>query len=131
ADSTLAELTKRYDNFTVRIDHSIGDRQRIFGRVSWYDRDSFYNDYFHSIATGTSFQFISRQAVIDDVYTFNPTTVLNVRYGYNRFIRAQDMAPEGYGFDLTGVGFPSSYNDAIDPSVRRFPRLDFRAGTYQ
>ena len=61
ADSTLAEETKRYDNFTIRIDHSIGDRQRIFGRASWYDRDSFYNDYFHSIATGTSFQFNARQ----------------------------------------------------------------------
>src|SRR5262249_45611112 len=73
ADSTLPELTKRYDNFTIRVDHAIGDRQRIFGRTSWYDRDSFYNDYFHSIATGTSFQFIARQAVIDDVYTFSPT----------------------------------------------------------
>jgi outer membrane receptor protein involved in Fe transport len=41
------------------------------------------------------------------------------------------MAPEGYGFDLTGVGFPASYNSAIDPSIRRFPRLDFPAGTYQ
>ncbi len=131
SDSTLAEQTKRYDNFTIRIDHSIGERQRIFGRASWYDRDSFYNDYFHSIATGTSFQFNARQGVIDDVYTFNPTTVLNVRYGYNRFIRAQDMPSEGHGFDLTGVGFPASYNDAIDSSIRRFPRIDFPGGTYQ
>lgn len=131
ADSTLAELTKRYDNFTSRVDHVFNDKHRVFGRASWYDRDSFYNDYFHNIATGTSFQFISRQAVIDDVYTFNPTTFLNVRYGYNRFIRKQDMNPEGHGFDLTSVGFPSSYASLIDPKIARFPRLDFPSGTYQ
>ncbi len=128
ADSTLAEKTFQYDNYTFRIDHVLSDRHRAFARASWYKRDSFYNDYFHSIATGVSFQFLSRQGVIDDVYTFNSTTVLNVRYGYNRFIRAQDMNPDGQGFDLTSVGLPAALNNAIDPSLRRFPRIDF-AGT--
>jgi hypothetical protein len=41
------------------------------------------------------------------------------------------MPSEGHGFDLTGVGFPASYNDAIDSSIRRFPRIDFPGGTYQ
>src|SRR5215510_6864841 len=131
ADSTLAEKTFQYDNFTFRIDHSLSDRHKIFARGSWYKRDSFYNDYFHNIATGTSFQFLSRQGVFDDVYTFNSTTVLNVRYGYNRFIRAQDMNPDGQGLDLTSLGLPAALNNAIDPSIRRFPRLDFPGGTYQ
>ena len=128
ADSTLPERTFQYDNYTFRIDHAVSDRHRVFARASLYKRDSFYNDYFHSIATGTSFQFLSRQGVLDDVYTFNSTTVLNVRYGYNRFIRAQDMNPDGQGFDLTSVGLPAALNNAIDPSLRRFPRIDF-AGT--
>jgi hypothetical protein len=129
SDSTLAEQAK-YNTNTVRIDHVISEKQRIFGRASWYRRDSTYDDYFHNAATGTFFQFFSRQAVIDDVYVFNATTVLNVKYGYNRFIRSQDMIG-GHGFDLTSVGFPSSYNSALDPSIRRFPRFDFPAGTYQ
>jgi hypothetical protein len=136
ADSTLAERTFQYDNYTFRIDHAVSDRHRVFGRASLYKRDSFYNNYFHSIATGTSFQFLSRQGVLDDVYTFNSTTVLNVRYGYNRFIRAQDMNPDGQGFDLTSVGLPAAFNNAIDPSLRRFPRIDFigtatNPGVYQ
>ncbi len=131
SDSTLVEKTKRYTNQTFRVDHIISDRQRIYARGSWYFREGFYNDYFNNIATGTSFKFISRQGVVDDVYTLNPTTVLNVRYGYNRFIRNSDMAPGGRGFDLTSVGFPAEYNNAIEPSIRRFPRLDFPAGTYQ
>src|SRR5262245_1740643 len=131
ADSTLPERTFQYDNYTFRIDHSLSDRHKVFARGSWYKRDSFYNDYFHNIATGTSFQFLSRQGVFDDVYTFNSTTVLNVRYGYNRFIRAQDMNPDGVGFDLTSLGLPAAYNNAIDPAIRRFPRIDFPGGTYQ
>jgi hypothetical protein len=136
ADSTLAERTFQYDNYTFRIDHTLSDRHRVFARASLYKRDSFYNNYFHSIATGTSFQFLSRQGVLDDVYTFNSTTVLNVRYGYNRFIRAQDMNPDGQGFDLTTLGLPAAFNNAIDPSLRRFPRIDFigttaNPGVYQ
>lgn len=131
ADSTLAEKTKTYNNYTFRIDHSFNDKHKIFVRGSWYTRDSFYDDYFNTIATGVSFQFYSRQGVIDDVYAFNPTTVLNVKYGYNRFIRAQDLPPAGWGFDLTSVGFPAAYNSAIDASYRRFPRIDFPTATYQ
>src|SRR5882672_2424533 len=129
SDSTLPEKTFQYDNYTFRIDHSLSDRHRVFARGSWYKRDSFYNDYFHSIATGTSFQFLSRQGVLDDVYTFNSTTVLNVRYGYNRFIRAQDMNQDGVGFDLTSLGLPAGYNNALDPTLRRFPRIDFTGTT--
>ena len=43
---------------------------------------------------GTGFSSISKQAVVDEVHTFNANTVLNLRYGFNRFIRASD-APEG------------------------------------
>ena len=63
----------------------------MFGRFSWYERNSHYNDYLDSAASGTLFQFMSWQAVVDDVHVFNPTTVLNVRYGYNRFDRNSDM----------------------------------------
>src|SRR5262249_55539338 len=40
-----------YYTSTTRIDHNISDRHRIFGRASWYDRNSTYNNYFNNIAT--------------------------------------------------------------------------------
>src|SRR5215813_4802340 len=119
----LQERASYYTN-TLRVDHNINERHRIFGRASWYDRNSTYNNYFNNLATGTLFQFISRQGALDDVYTFNPTTVLNVRYGYNRFIRVDGYNPANKGFDLTSVGFPASYNNAIPASYRTFPRID-------
>ncbi len=113
-----------YHTYTLRLDHALNDRHRIFGRASWYNRDSDYNDYFHNLATGQTFQFFSRSGVVDYVGTLTATTVVNLRYGYNRFIRAADMNPAGWGFDLTGLGFPGGLNDAIPVDGRRFPRID-------
>jgi Carboxypeptidase regulatory-like domain len=125
-DSTLAEvLNPPYRNYTIRLDHSVTANDKMFGRYSWYNRQSSYNNYTNSIYVGDRFRFFSKQAVVDEVHTFNATTVLNLRYGFNRFIRASD-APEGqYGLDLTTLGFPASYNNAIGEGVRRFPRFDF------
>ena len=76
--------------------------------------------------TSTNFQFISYQGVIDDVHVFNPTTVLNVRYGYSRFERNSGQEAEYVSdFDLTGLAFPSQYNSLVPADQRRFPRLEF------
>jgi hypothetical protein len=124
-DSTLAEKTRKYDNYTYRIDQNFGGKDRFFWRYSAYTRDSSYNNYTGTSYIGDRFGFISKQTVLDDVHTFNGTTILNVGYGYNRFIRATD-APEGQrGLDLTTLGFPSYYNGYVSEGIRRFPRLDF------
>jgi hypothetical protein len=114
----------KYASNTIRVDHVLTNRQRLFGRVSWYDRNSNYNNYFGNLATGEWFKFISRQAAVDHVYVLNGSTVLNLRYGYNWFVRGTDSNPANRGFDLTGLGFPASYNAAIPDDIRRFPRFD-------
>ena len=117
-----------YYSHTIRIDHVFNDKHRTFGRASWYTRESEYNNYYGNLATGAHFFFISRQAVLDHVYSLNPTTVLNVRYGYNRFIRWDEPNPDNEGFDLTTLGFPASYANLISPDIRRFPRFNFDGG---
>jgi hypothetical protein len=113
-----------YHSHTIRLDQVVSDKQRLFARVSWYDRAAAYNNYFNNLATGTKFGFESRAAVLDDVYVLSPTTVLNVRYGYNRFIRLDRPNPESWGFDLTTLGFPAAYNNAIPAEIRSFPQIN-------
>jgi len=128
-DSTLVEAAD-YNNATFRVDQKISDANRMFVRGSWYKRDSHYNDYMGNGVTSSNFQFISYQGVIDDVHVFNPSTVLNVRYGYNRFERNSAQEPEyKSGFDLTSLGFPSEYNTLIPAPDRGFPRIGFPGGT--
>lgn len=114
----------KYANNTIRVDHNITDKQRMYGRVSWYDRNSNYNNYFGNLSTGEYFKFISRQVALDHVYVMTPSTVLNFRYGYNWFVRGTDSNPANHDFDLTSLGFPASYNASIPDGIRRFPRFD-------
>ena len=114
----------KYANNTIRVDHNLTDRQRMYGRFSWYDRNSNYNNYFGNLSTGEWFKFVSRQAAVDHVYALNNTTVLNMRYGYNWFVRGTDSNPANHDFDLTSLGFPASYNSAIPDGIRRFPRFN-------
>jgi hypothetical protein len=124
-DSTLAEKTRKYDNYTTKIDQNFGAKDRFFWRYSQYTRDSSYNNYTGTSYIGDRFGFLSKQTVVDEVHTFNGSTILNVGYGFNRFSRVTD-APEGqYGLDLTTLGFPSYYNSLVNEGIRRFPRLDF------
>ncbi len=127
-DSTLTEETDPYDNYTFRIDQNISSNNRLFVRGSYYDRSSIYNDYTGTPYSGVNFLFKARQGVIDDVHTFNSTTFLNVRYGYNRFIRGQDQEADAQGFDLTQLGFSPNYNSLVSEEIRRFPRFDFTGG---
>ena len=127
-DSTLTEKTKPYDNFTFRVDQVVGESDRMFVRGSWYDRFSVYNDYTATPYTGVNFIFRARQGVIDEVHSFNPTTVLNVRYGYNYFLRHQDQEVDARGTDLASFGFPAAFNNLVGEDARRFPRFDFPGG---
>ncbi len=128
-DATLPE-TANYNTVTARIDQTISDKNRMFVRGSWYKRDSHYNDYMGNGLTSTNFQFKSYQTVVDDVHVFNPSTVFNVRYGYNRFERNSGQEPEYVSnFDLTQLAFPAEYNSLIPAENRGFPRLDFPGNT--
>jgi hypothetical protein len=128
-DAQLPE-TAKYNSLTGRADQAITANNRMFARYSWYNRDSIYNEYTgYPETSGTWFQFQSWQAVVDDVHVFNPTTVLNVRYGYNRFDRNSGQQEEARNYDLSTLGFPSQYNSLIPEANRYFPRLDFDGTT--
>ena len=113
-----------YLSNTIRIDHVVSEKHRIFGRASWYNRDSNYNNYYRNLATGEAFLFKSRQGTFDHVFLVSPTIVINSRYGYNRFIRGTNSNPDNRGFDLTSLGFPASYANLIPDDTRRFPRFE-------
>lgn len=120
------ELQERANYFThsLRVDHNVNDKHRVFARLNYYDRNSDYNNYFNNLVTGEWFLFASRAATMDHVWTVDPSTVVNLRYGYNRFVRGTNANPEQRGFDLTTLGFPASYANQIPADVRRFPRFD-------
>ena len=56
---------------------------------------------------------------INNLFTLNPTTILTVRYGYNRFPNYSYNTSQG--FDLSSLGFSSSLAGAVPVAKAQFP----------
>ncbi|HZS51704.1 MAG TPA: TonB-dependent receptor [Bryobacterales bacterium] len=113
------------DRFDVRLDHNISDRWRIFGRFSHQFNKVTPVNFFNNVATPSgngpeSFSFYS--ASLDQTYTLNPTTILNLRYGFGRFFDVR--RPFSAGFDMTTLGFPQAVRDQAATELLAFPRFD-------
>jgi hypothetical protein len=56
---------------------------------------------------------------LNNVFVLNPSTVLTVRYGFNRFPNYSYDVSQGY--NLSNLGFPASYVNQIPKSLAQFP----------
>ncbi len=100
--------TVRSDTFGSemgRLDWNISDRHKIFGDFRFNDRTENRGNRFYNIATGNFLTRTNYGSTIDDVYTFTPTTLLNTRLNWTRFIEGNTRSSNG--FDFTQLGFPS------------------------
>jgi len=88
-----------------RIDYNISDKQRFFGRYTyWNVKDSSLKPYGETpIDSGSAFsESFTQQAVLGDTYTFNPTTILDVRLSYLR--QFYGNVPPTLGIDESQFG---------------------------
>jgi hypothetical protein len=102
----------------ARIDHTIRQNHKIFGRFSWSDDTRGAYDFFHDGAgwaipegNGVPFLYNARNVVLDYTYTISPTLLTDIRYGFVRQYAYKD--PALTGLDLTTIGFPSSFNQQV------------------
>jgi len=108
---------------TARVDHNISERHRLYGRINKYDADFHDPDYFKNIMGGSRFWYHSSGFGLDDVYTWTPSLIMNMRVGLARIVAQSSGNPAGAGIDLTTFGFSSYYNNLIDPGIRRLPGI--------
>jgi hypothetical protein len=98
------------DIFAGRIDQKISDKQSFFGRFSYEIRRDAQPDYFNSAASNArTIRDTFGNFTLNHVYSFTPTVINNIRYGYTR-VRANQI-PNGQGFDATTLGLPSYLRD--------------------
>jgi len=115
---------------TARLDHNFSDRHRLYVRVNQYHSDFQVPDFFKNVMRGRAlFGNYSSGFGVDDVYTWSPTLVMNVRAGASRVVTWNIGDPAGVGFDFTKLGFSPYFNNLIDPGIRRPPTIQI--GGYQ
>ena len=121
---TSGTAINKNNQIDSRVDHNWSENLRSFVRYSRQFKNSSQPlNALGSVATpnveGPSFGSATSLSM-DNVYTFNPTTVMSIRYGLNR--RYSKRTPFSTGFDFTQLGFPSSLKTVAD--ALEFPRFD-------
>ncbi|HSB15484.1 MAG TPA: TonB-dependent receptor [Bryobacteraceae bacterium] len=112
-----------YDTYSSRVDHSFSDRHRLMGRFSW---DKWFEGWGDTYGNGTAGERQFRSSyvgAIDDVFTFSPSLVLDVKLGltYQKY----DDGPKTSGVDYAALGFAPQMTGLITKSSAIFPNIGF------
>lgn len=110
-----------YNGELGRIDYNISDRHKMFWDYRHNDRIEDRNNLFQNVATGRDLGRVNWGSTVDDVYTFTPTTIMDVRFNWTRF--TESTVSNGSGVNGTSLGFPASIA-AASPRLL-LPRLSF------
>lgn len=105
----------------ARIDHNFSERHRLFGRFTHSWLHFYRGDILQNQVRGLDRYRKQRGLGLDDVITLSPTTIVNLKYGFTRFLESDFPFTQGY--DLASLGFPSSLISQLDGQGIRFPRI--------
>lgn len=110
-----------YHSNTARIDHSIGDKIRLYGSVAVSYLYEVNGKAFHNDVLGNQRNRLHRSVGFGSIFMFRADLVLDVRYGATRFV--QYDRPPSIGYDITQLGFPNSLAQQLDSAQETFPEL--------
>jgi len=120
----------RNDKFDTRLDHNLSSDFRLWARFSReLNHGSPFNG-FDNIATSSGDGPSRNEAhnvALNAVYTFSPTTILNLNYGVVR--RNFARFPFSEGFDLRTLGLPDYLYQQAATLGLEFPRFNFGGNT--
>ncbi len=94
-----------YSNYISRVDHTINDKWKVFGRWNYNYRNGGRINYDGWDSPARRAVHLTRRndgAALDAVGTLSPTTVLSLRAGFNRFVEESLFTPA----DVSALGFP-------------------------
>ncbi len=123
-------LTDRADEYMAKLDHQI---------LSWWKMNASYLHYKSRepggntlgsiLAASNGSPYLLYRKVdatqVNSIMTINPTTVLSLRFGFNRFPNITN--PYSIGVSPATLGFPSSYTNALQ--AQYLPEFDFSSNS--
>jgi hypothetical protein len=109
-----------YHSYNYRTDYNVSDRNKLTGTVheSLWQQDS---NQILGIASGETAYRATWGASMDDVHTFTPTLVGDLRAGFARY--RPYYVQYNIGYDATQLGFPSYIN--ANATVPQIPQISF------
>lgn len=129
--TNTATLFNRADQYDYKVEHSVTDWFRLTGSFMYYKSREPGGNTLGTEATGGSagpyllYRRVDATA-INGIITANPTTVISIRYGFNRFPNITYGV--SYGFNPATLGFPASYTNALQANY--FPEIGLIDDSY-
>ena len=103
---------------TTRMDANLSEKQTFFARYTLWYTDLLPVDPFGTTAYPIQYApqvWHNQQIVLNDSYTFSPTTIANFRFAFLR--QNVNQQPQSLGYDLTQLGWPASLNRQVSFQV--------------
>ena len=119
--SASASLYDRADQMTFKVDHEIKPWWRMNASYLHYGSREPGENWFGG-TTGPGSWLLGRKVdatQVNSIFTPSATTVVSVRYGFNRFPNASTQRSMGY--NLAGMGFASNFLGAVQSPT--FPNV--------
>jgi hypothetical protein len=116
------------DNYSTelgRLDYNMSQNSRLSFNIHRTDYLQLKNDYFNNIAEGVNLSRNNWGGNVDEVYTLNPSNIINVRVNFSRLYEAHSEPSAGY--DPTQLGFPSYI--AANSQRLQIPYITFSTNT--
>ena len=118
--TTVAPSGGDHNQLVARIDQNLTDKQRLFLRYNYWD---VIDEPIDPLGSGLCVdrcdeRYYTYALAAGYTYGATPTTVFAFNANVSRF--RYNRSPENSGFDLTKIGWPVSYNEAV-PAVMRTP----------
>lgn len=119
--TAAATLPARAAQYTAKLDQDVFKWWRASLSYIRYFSLEPGNTWFTSLSTPDGWRLLRRvdTTQLNNTFSVNPTTVVTVRYGFNRFPNYSYNVSQG--FNLAGLNFPSSYVNAVSPALSQFP----------
>jgi hypothetical protein len=120
--SASASLYDRADQMTFKVDHEIKPWWRMNASYLHYGSREPGENWFGG-TTGPGSWLLGRKVdatQVNSIFTPNPTSVVSVRYGFNRFPNASTQRSMGYS--LGALGFAPSFVSAVQSPT--FPQVN-------
>jgi len=127
---TDPERHESRNNFDIRIDHRVSDKDTLFGRFSYENQPSFIPPPFNNVLDGGGFfdgieDNSYRNVALSESHMFSPTLVNEFRFGYNRINSHRFQL--NFNQDVSGqLQFPGVPFSPINGGL---PNIGFSDGT--
>ena len=125
--TTAPNTPDDFANEMGRLDYNMSDKSRMFFDIRHTGYTQTKNNYFSNLSTGSTIFRTNWGASLDEVYTINPTNIVDLRLNFTRMGEGHDVP--SVGFDSTSLGLPSYMT--TNSQYLALPVATFATSTFQ